>query len=253
VERRIATTADAMVVSDQHELEALVRLYGAPRSRIKVIPCGVDANLFRPLDRRQARDRLGLDGGPALLFVGRLDPLKGLEVLLRIIAALEEPALRLLIVGGDPEGQAEGHRLAALASEMGLTQQVRFEGVVPHEGLPLYYNAADALVMPSYYESFGLAALEAMAGGTPVVAARVGGLASLVKDWDTGCLVMGHCPDSFAQRLEVLLRHPDLRDSMGQAALRYARGLTWGAVAREMLALYAKLQDTPCVAAGDRA
>jgi D-inositol-3-phosphate glycosyltransferase len=251
-ERRVATNAQAIVVSDQHEVDALVRLYEAPRQSIHVIPCGVDAALFRPMDRRQAREALSLDGNPTLLFVGRLDPLKGLDVLLHIIAALEDSTVRLLVVGGDPATGAEGRRLAALAETLGLAAQVRFEGVVPQENLPLYYNAADALVMPSYYESFGLAALESMACGTPVVAARVGGLASLVRDWDTGCLVAGHCPDSFAQRLEVILRHPDLRDSMGQAARRYAEEFSWSAVAREMLALYQGLPDARCVAAGMR-
>jgi D-inositol-3-phosphate glycosyltransferase len=251
-ERRIAASADAIVVSDQHEVEALVRLYGARRQRIQVTPCGVDVNLFRPMDRQWARGALGLNGQRVLLFVGRLDPLKGVDVLLRIVAAIQEQQPRVLIVGGDLQGDAEGQRLMALARDLGLGDRVRFEGVVPHQELPPYYNAADALVMPSYYESFGLVALEAMACGTPVVASRVGGLASLVKDWDTGCLVAGHCPDSFAQRLEVLLSHPDLQHSMGQAARRYAQEYRWDTVAQEFLALYRKLSRVPCVAAAGR-
>ena len=247
-ERRIASRSEAVVVSDQHEVEALVSLYDAPRDRIRVIPCGVDASLFYPRDRGEARNQLGLDGRGVLLFVGRFDPLKGLDVLLHVIAAMDEPAPQLLIVGGDPADHAEGRRLAALTSRLGLDERVRFEGAVPQERLPLYYNAADALVMPSYYESFGLAALESMACGTPVVAARVGGLASLVRDWDTGCLVTGHCPDTFAQRLEAILGHPDLRETMGQAARKYARELTWGAVARELLGLYRELLDSRCAA-----
>jgi D-inositol-3-phosphate glycosyltransferase len=249
-EGRIAATADAIIVSDAHEREALVRLYGAQAGRVHVIPCGVDSLRFQPMEHQVARQTLELPENPLILFVGRLDPLKGLDLLLHIVAGMEEwRDLRLLIVGGDPEQEPEAARLRQMAQEMGLGERVRFEGAVPQEQLPLYYNSAAALVMPSYYESFGLVALEAMACGTPVVAARVGGLASLVRDWDTGCLVPGHCPAPFIQRLETLLSHPDLRRSMGEAAHRYARGFGWDTVARRTLDVYQQLQR-PQVRAG---
>ena len=238
-ERRIAATADAIIVSDAHEREALVRLYGAQSSRVHVIPCGVDPMRFSPMERQVARQALELPESPLVLFVGRMDPLKGLDLLLHMIAGMEEwQDLRLLIVGGDPEQEQEAARLQRMAHGMGLDRRVRFEGAIPQERLPLYYNSATALVMPSYYESFGLVALEAMACGTPVVAARVGGLASLVKDWDTGCLVPGHCPAPFIQRLETLLSHPDLRRSMGEAAHQHAQGFGWDTVAHRTLDVY---------------
>ena len=122
-----------------------------------------------------------------------------------------------------------------------MKDSVQFEGAVAHEELPWYYCAADLLMVPSYYESFGLVALEAMACGTPVVAARVGGLPSLVRDGQNGYLVPWHCPEPFAERLEVLLTHNDLRDQMGQAAYRFAKEMSWEAVARRFVSLYEDL------------
>ena len=241
-EEQIATSAEAIVVSHPHEREALVQLYGVLSERVHVIPCGVDTELFHPMERLQSRHSLGLDGHPVVLFVGRADPVKGADLLLRAVAAIEEPSdVQVLMVGGDPQRDPEVVRLQTLAANLGLAERVRFEGIVPQEQLPLYYNAAEVLVMPSYAESFGLAALEAMACGTPVIAARVGGLASLVKEGDTGYLVPWHCPEPFAQRMEVLLSHPGLREAQGEAAWKYAQAQGWDAVARELAKVYQRL------------
>ena len=239
VEERVAGAADAIVVSDGHERDLLERLYGATPGRVHVIPGGVDLDRFKPVGRAEARKELGLNGEQVLLFVGRLDPLKGVELLLQGAALLEERHnIRIIIVGGDLERDPEVPRLTSLAAELGIADRVRFEGAVPQERLPWYYGAADLLVAPSYYESFGLTVLEAMACGTPVVAARAGGLRSLVRDGETGYLVPWHCPDSFAQRIEVLLAHQDLRDRMGHAGIQRAQDLTWGAMAMAVAALY---------------
>lgn len=252
-ERAIASTADATIVSDVHESEALVNLYGAQSERIHVIPCGVDTTRFSPMPRYKALRNLALPETPFVLFVGRLDPVKGLDLLLHIIGGMGEwQDLQLLVVGGDPEQEPEAARFWHLSQEMGLGERVRFEGAVPHEKLALYYNSATALIMPSYYESFGLVALESMACGTPVVAARVGGLTSIVRDWETGFLVQGHCPDPFIQRLEALLSHPELQRSMGKAARQYAQTFRWDLVARRTLEVYQQIESVPLLARSNK-
>lgn len=238
-ERRVVAGADRVVAFTPHERDALVRYYGADPDRVAVVPCGVDTSLFRPLNPLHARKALGLDGQGVLLFVGRLEPLKGVELLLQAVALLDgREGVRVLIVGGGPHPGVAVNGLRDLACSLGIAPRVEFVGSVPHASLPLYYSAADALVLPSYYESFGLVALEAMACGTPVVAARVGGLRSIVRDGETGYLVPWHCPEPYAQRLEVLLRNEHLRRSMGERARRLALGMDWARVAQAMVSLY---------------
>ncbi|GBD13342.1 D-inositol 3-phosphate glycosyltransferase [bacterium HR24] len=237
-EREIAASADRVVCPSQGEKEALVRLYGVPSGRVHVVPCGVDTALFSPRDRVQARAQLGLAvDSPVVLFVGRLEPFKGLDLLLRAHARLSLPAL-LLIVGGDQRDEALRERLRNLARRLGTAERVTFLDAVPHERLPLYYGAADVCAVPSHYESFGLAALESMACGTPVVACRVGGLQEVVRDRVTGFLVPRSSPDQFAARLEQLLRDPSLRDSLGRRARLVALGYQWAQVAERVEAIY---------------
>ncbi len=244
-ERRIIAEADALLVSTSYEQIALERLYEVQPVKVLVLPPGVDTELFRPVERIAAHDALGLNGRRVLLFVGRLDPLKGLEIVLEAMALLEDrDDVELVVVGGEQEGKSETARLRRVADVLGLGDHVRFVGMVPHEDLPNYYSAAEALVMPSYYESFGLAALEAMACGTPVVAARVGGLPAVVRDGETGFLVPWHCPEPFSQRIEMLLTNKGLRDSMGRAARERAAMRDWNTVAQETLALYAEAANT---------
>lgn len=241
-ERWVAAETDAIVVSDGHERDFLVRLYDASPEKVAVVPGGVDVDLFHPRNRDEARMRLGLNGDKVILCVGRLDPLKGIDLALASAALLEDREhVKVVLVGGDLENDPEVQRLTDLANALGISDQVRFEGAVPHDELPWYYSAADLLMVPSYYESFGLVALEAMACGTPVVAARVGGLPSLVRDGETGYLVPWHCPEPFAERLNVLLAHDDLRNHMGQAAYRNAQGMAWEAVVHRFASLYEDL------------
>ena len=238
----IAAKSDVIVVSDGHERDFLARLYGVPPDKVAVVPGGVDVNLFYPRSRDEARVRLGLTEDNIILCVGRLDPLKGIDLALASSALLkDDQRIKIVLVGGDLDKDPEAQRLAALSDSLGISDRVRFEGAVPHEELPWYYSAADLLMVPSYYESFGLVALEAMACGTPVVAARVGGLPSLVKDGENGYLVPWHRPEPFAERLEVLFLHNDLRDQMGQAAYRYAKEMSWETVAHRFVSLYKDL------------
>ena len=156
---------------------------------------------------------------------------------------MEEPeAVKTLIVGGESEGDMEVERLRTLAAELGLSSQVGFVGRVEQQELPAYYNAADVCVVPSWYESFGLVALESMACGTPVVASRVGGLPTIVRDGVTGYLVPWRCPEPFADRLDILLNNAAVNRTMGEAARNRALTMGWSAVADSLLTLYGSLR-----------
>ena len=243
-ERMIAQAADRTVVASRDEQDQLVRLYGANAERIVTVPCGVNLDLFHPIGKKEARRQLGLrDDDRILLFVGRIEPLKGVDILLGAAARLEaESDCFVLVVGGDNTAQdGEVSHLRDLASELGIAERVNFMGAVDHERLPLFYSAADVCVVPSFYESFGLVAVEAMACGTPVVASRVGGLAGTVRDGETGYLIPWRCPEPFAERLELLLRNEGLRRAFGQTARQEVERYRWGNVAEAMIALYREL------------
>ena len=239
VEGDLARSASRIIGFSPHERDSLVRLYGAEASRVKLAPCGVDLERFSPLDRKEARQRLGLNGERVVLFVGRLEPLKGVDLLLHSTAQMEErDELKVLVVGGAEEGNNEMRRLQGMARDLNVEKTVVFTGRVDQSELPFYYSAADVYVMPSYYESFGLSALEAMACGTPVIAARVGGLSSLVHHGHTGYLNSWRCPENFANSLEMILSSRDLRESMGRAARRRAEEMSWERVAAEIEQVY---------------
>ena len=239
VEGELMGSAQRIVAFSSHERDAMVRLYGADASRIMLVPCGVDLSLFRPLDQDSVRDRLGLNGERVLLYVGRLEPLKGLDLLLHMTTHLETcEKIRVLVVGGGDSEEQEVARLRRLAKTLKVEDVFDFVGRVDQEDLPLYYNAADVCVMPSYYESFGLAALESMACGTPVVASRVGGLSTIVQHGRTGYLKSWRCPETFANSLEMIISSPQLRQSMGRAARRRAEGMGWDKVAAKISQAY---------------
>ncbi len=238
-EREIIATADRVIAFSPHERDSMVRLYDADAGRIELVPCGVDLSRFRPLGRAAARHQLGINGHKVLLFVGRIEALKGVDLLLRTTAHLETDAeVQVLVVGSDGDGSGELDRLRRLADDLDVGESVEFVGRVPQEQLAWYYSAADVCVIPSFYESFGLAALESMACGTPVVSSRVGGLSTIVEHGRTGYLKSWRCPEAFAHSLEMILSNRSLQDSMGVAARRRAETLSWDQVAARMLELY---------------
>ncbi len=242
-EGRIAASVDRIAVSTEHEREQLRKLYGLPASRLRIIPCGVDLRAFTAgscADRVAAHEGLSPDGAPLLLFVGRLDPIKGIDLLLESVAQMRHQA-RLVIVGGDPEGDPEVERLRGRAAELGIADRVRFPGAVPQSDLPRYYRAADALVVTSRYESFGLAAVEALACGTPVVAAAVGGLPSIVRDGENGLLVRWRCAEAFAERLDEIVGDGVLRGRLASRARRSVERFDWRRIGDEVRALYGEL------------
>ena len=247
VERDLIASASRIVAYSPHERDAMVRLYGANPDNIVLVPCGVDLSRFRPLGRAAARERLGLNGAKVLLYVGRVEPLKGLELLVHTAAQMETcQDVKVLVVGGADSGDEEVGRLQDLARDLEVEDVIDFVGRVDQEDLPLYYSAADVCVLPSYYESFGLAALESMACGTPVVATRVGGLSTVVHHGHTGYLKSWRCPEAFANSLEMIISSEGLQDSMGKAARRRAEDMSWERVAAGIADVYRlALAETP--------
>ena len=239
IEGHVMSVADGIVVSTDEERQDVVRHYDAPPRNVHVIPAGVNLDMFQPVNQAQARAELGIREKRMILYVGRIEPLKGIDILLRAVPMLEYGQdLRVLVVGGNPGNDAELDRLKSMTVELGIEDSVTFTGSVPQSTLPVYYSAADVFVLPSHSESFGLAPLEAMACGTPVVVSRVGGMKTFVNSGENGYLVPWRCPESFAQRLDVLLANPELRDAMGQAARRKALSMGWDSVADRMLDYY---------------
>ena len=245
-EERLVGEADRLVAANAVERANLVRHYDADPARIAVVPCGVDTALFTPGDAGAARAALGLGDGPVVLYVGRLAPIKGLGTLLDALAVLRARGrrLRLLVVGGDADEPANGHEadLRARAASLGLGDAVRFVGPQAQERLRDYYVAADATVLPSYYESFGMVALEAMACGTPVIATRVGGLPTTVRDGVTGLLVADRDPAALARTIERMLDDAGLRWRLGREGVRWAARHRWPCVAEAICREYAALE-----------
>ena len=243
-EREAMLTAGRIIAFSGHERDAMTRLYGADPARVTLAPCGVDLTKFRPLNQQEARKRLGLNGEKVLLYVGRVEPLKGLDLLVETAAQMEagEENVRMIVVGGGP-GEPETVRVRRLAEERRVDGLIDFVGRVPHDDLPLYYNAADVCVVPSYYESFGLVALESMACGTPVVATRVGGLPTIVHHGHTGYLKPWRCPEAFANSVEMIISSSGLQESMGAAARRRAELMGWSNVASLISGEYRALTD----------
>jgi D-inositol-3-phosphate glycosyltransferase len=225
--------ADKLVAATPLEREHMVCLYGAEPGKVRVIPAGVDTSLFYPREREAVRKLLGLPGDdtPILLFVGRIERLKGIDTLLESVAVVSRTCsgrdLKVLIVGGGGQTEdenAELKRVIELHRDLNLEEQVEFVGSKPQEMLPLYYSAADVTIMPSHYESFGLVAVESMASGTPVIASNVGGLSFTVVDGETGFLVEQENHFQLAERVHTLLKNSELRERMGEQAHAHAQG-----------------------------
>lgn len=250
-EAEIISCADAIAVSCSEEESQFRRIYGNPRGRIEIIAPGVEHAFFAPGEQHGARRALELPVDvPVLLFVGRIQPLKGPDVAVRALASLGRSDALLLIVGGasGADGDGEVARLHALIDELGVADQVRFVAPQPHHILSTYYRAADAVVVPSRSESFGLVALEAAACGVPVVASAVGGLLTLVDHGDTGYLVPDRDPDLFARHLRTIIDNPDHAARMGERGAQRSRRYTWSLAAARLRRVYADLAIDSLVA-----
>ncbi|GAB4529281.1 MAG: glycosyltransferase [Anaerolineae bacterium] len=251
VEGQIMRLADRLIAATPLEKGQMSWLYGADADKISVVPAGVDLNLFHPIPRAEARKQIGVPPHHRMiLFVGRIQPLKGIDTLMRAMKQVisQYPELRedlcVTIIGGDPDPvseleQTEFERLKRLRAELGIGDLVTFLGAKDQDTLVYYYSAAEMVVMPSHYESFGMVALEAMACGTPVIGSDVGGLSFSIEDGFNGFLVPGQDPDALASKIALLLRHPALRDHLGEQAIRWAERYAWPHIADEILDVYA--------------
>jgi D-inositol-3-phosphate glycosyltransferase len=259
-ERMLMTKADRVVAATEAELAQFQWLYKADIDRVRVIPPGVDTTRFYPIPRDEAKEFVGIElDNKMILFVGRLEPLKGIDTLLRAIAQLHsngdiEPECQcLVVIGGDSESSdptSEIERLKSISAELGMQDLVAFIGSRDQDKLPYYYSAAEVIVVPSQYESFGLVALEAMACGRPVVASETGGLVFLVKDGETGFHVPAADPDALAGKLRLLLHDQGLRRQFGENARRYASVYAWPKITEAIVELYEDVLAEQAVAAG---
>lgn len=248
-EARILKEADILVASSSMEKSQMSKLYGVAEDKIRVVPCGVDLNLFRPMEVAMARRIAGLDGSKVVLFVGRIDPIKGIDSLIKATAFLKrkEPELakrlKLLIVGGpqssgSAEEETESGRLKKIASSLEANNSIIFAGPREQSLLPAYYSAAEVTVLPSRYESFGMAALEAMACGSPVIATDVGGISSIVQNGHTGYIVAGNNWRDMAGKIALIMRDEKLRQRLGAAGTEVVRNFTWSLIAENIGRIY---------------
>ncbi len=247
-EQRILRRADRVIVATLAELTQLRFLYKASDRKLKIIPPGVDTCHFYQIPSDEAKQFIGLKPEDRMiLFVGRIEPLKGVDTLIRAMSCLkmkdQSGPVHLAIIGGEPdvsldEMSAEMARLQYLCDELCMGKMVVFLGKRGQDTLPYYYSAADVLVMPSHYESFGMVALEAMACGTPVIASDVGGLGFLVRDGETGFTIPDDEPDKLCEKLSLLLDDHELRAEMGRCAVEVAQSYDWEKIAKQIVDVY---------------
>lgn len=253
LENNIMREADAIVAATTLDLRQMVWHYDAPPDRIKIIPCGVDLQRFQPHDMADARAVLGLPAQPTplVLLIGRIEPLKGIDALIRAVALIRASHEHLrdvtaIVVGGASDDQPEAwnseqRRLDALRHELGIPDAVKFVGARPQSQLSLYHAAADVVTMPSHYESFGMAALEAMASGRPVVATNAGGPATIIEAGMNGLLTPPDDATTLAQQLVTILDNPHVAHQMGLAARVRAERYGWSNIGCDILDVYRSL------------
>lgn len=249
-EARLLQSADRVVAATPAEVAQIQWLYREDTSRVVVIPPGVDTSRFYPISDDEAKEYIGVPcHDRMLLFVGRIEPLKGIDTLIEAVGILHKEGVLdrhpfcLAVIGGDPQSSreqmsAEMERLHAMRESLEILDLITFLGKRDQDTLPYYYSAAEAVVVPSHYESFGLVALEAMACGTPVVASETGGLAFLVRDGETGFHVPAADPEALAEKLRLIIQDDELRAQLGQQAMEYAQAYSWSMVVEQVIDLY---------------
>ena len=235
-ERDLARNCHHIIATTEREKEQLILHYTASPERISVIPCGVNLELFQPMDKEMAKRELGYGNDKIILFVGRIEPLKGIDQLLRAMTYLQNgQGLRLVIIGGDEHSQYEMERLQKLSQDLRIGDSVIFLGLMKHEKLPYFYSAADVCVIPSYYESFGLVALESIACGTPVVAPDVGNLRNIIHQGWTGYVVMDNAPHHLAEKIALLLSQPSPNMKSSLSIRESVTRFSWSNIAQAII------------------
>jgi D-inositol-3-phosphate glycosyltransferase len=240
-ELNLIKTTDAIVVPTYQEKENLILNYKS-ENNIYIVAPGVDLEKFKSKNKLESREKLRLSQNiKILLSVGRLEPLKGYDMLINALSLLntnDDFDVRLLIIGGDSKSEKELIRLNSLILKLGLSNQVNLLGAIEHDELPLYFSAADVFVMPSAYETFGIAALEASACNLPVIAPQVGGLKSVVKHAQTGFLSADRCPESLMHYLEILLKNQPLREQFGVNSRLHAMNYSWEKSSKDLISVF---------------
>jgi len=235
----LARDCHLIIATTEKEKEELIQNYGASPGRISIIPCGVNLKLFQPMDKKIAKQQLDFDEDKIILFVGRIELLKGIDQLMQAISYLKNShRLRLVIVGDVEDGQYGMGRLQQLSQDLHIEDLVTFSGLIKHEELKHFYNAADVCVIPSYYESFGLVALESMACGTPVVTTNVGDLKNIIQQGETGYVVMDHTPSVFANKIDLLLLKPGSDAKYALSIRASVTRFSWSNIAREIVRVF---------------
>ncbi|MEK7847605.1 MAG: glycosyltransferase [Chloroflexota bacterium] len=252
-EADVLTAASLIVAGCQREKAELLTHYGVPPDKVAVAHAGVDTALFHPLPRRESRRRLNIAGETVVLFVGRIEPLKGVDILLEAVSGMEgRERVGVVVVGGQADDGEEAERLRRLAGERGIGQQVSFRGPVEQADLPAYYSAADVCVLPSRYETFGLVILESLACGTPVIATREGCAEEVVRPGENGWLME---QPSAAELAGLLSRVAGMAGDGGhlrRQARRSVAGFTWRLTASRLAQEYRRLiEATPKLATGE--
>jgi len=249
-ETNVMHMADLIVAATEAEQSQLQDLYGVDPQKTIAIPPGVNTHHFYPIPSDEAKEAIGISPRDRMaLFVGRIEPLKGVDTLIKAMSIVKKNCRSficpqyLIIIGGDPEGEedalsGEMARLQQLCKALDLDEMVVFLGKRGQNTLPYYYSAAEVVVMPSHYESFGMVALEAMACGTPVIASRVGGLVHLIKDGETGFFVPAQDAEVLAEKLRLIFVDHDLRAEIGARAAAYAKGFSWELITQQMIDVY---------------
>ncbi len=239
-EKGLVENCDRIIAATEGEKKELIQYYNAVPETIGVVPCGVNLELFKPVDKKYARQQLDLDREENIvLYVGRIDPLKGIDRLLLARAYLQnKKEFKLIVIGDNNNLQPELQRLTWMSQNLGIQDSVIFAGRVEQEDLPLYYSAADVFVLPSYCESFGLVALESLACGTPVVATKVGGIESIIHEGQNGHLVKGDVPRSIANKIALLLSNPRDRVNSPDAIRESVTDYCWANVADALIEEY---------------
>lgn len=240
-EEEVIAQSDCVIASTPYEFNDLLVHYRAAPERLCISPPGVDHDVFAPGSSEEARTWLGLPDGPLILFVGRIQAHKGIDVAIRALPRVTDPRATLLVVGGPsgPNGKADYDDATSLCNELGVADRVHFVPPQPHAQLAGFYRAADVLVMPSRSESFGLVAAEAQACGLPVIASRVGGLPAVVADGESGVLIEGHDPGDFATVLSAVLGDSGFAGRLSAGAVDFASRFSWEATTDRFLELYA--------------
>jgi D-inositol-3-phosphate glycosyltransferase len=251
-EKKVLSEIDKLIVATTDEKDNLQTLYSAPPDIIEIIPPGVDTTHFYPIPVDEAKEFIGIpENEKMILFVGRIEPLKGVDTLIKAISQLQRADILskcphyLFVIGGDPDTDwdkmnEEMRRLQDLCNELGVGDLVIFLGKRDQDSLQYYYSAAEMLVMPSHYESFGLVALESMACGTPVIATQVGGLQHLVQDQETGFTIPNDNPDALEEKITVLICKPELREKMSQNSISYAQSFSWDMIIKILIETFEK-------------